>query len=523
MALPDQPQVPSVDPIPTPPLRTEAPADFTPKADTFLASWPKMVTQFNNTISKLSDLAAWVKAVANAAFDSATASDSSAKASAASAQQSSGFADASKASADASAASLASSRVVQSAVENSAGLPPGGDIGSVLRIKNAQGEKEWWKIVLSQVGDTVTSTQAPDTNWVPTGAIYPQSLYPALYTKLGKIPDFRDDQFQTFSYPGGSNLGVGDWAYGNGVLFGMGIPASTNTYSIFYSRDLGATWTVLGKAANYYVSQIAFGNNIFVAPDNGGSVVSVLDTTNNQTFNYNLPSTNNWSLCAFGNNVFITIGTGGQANNQARSLDNAKTWQASTFPSDMVNPANLVFFNGMFMVFSGTASFPYYYTSTDGLSWTKRNAPAALAYSRRNMAVANGALIAVDGNTTYKTTNGINWTNNSGGNPFVFSTNLYVLGGGDNVFIAAAAGSATGKLYFSVDGFNWSFRNKLITPTTQSANIPIFANGNFLIHVSNVQYAWKIKPYSYNTASQFYTTDVPVNSQIGLTQYIRGA
>lgn len=488
-------------------------ASIGPFTDDLIAAITWMGNQVTDVASFRDQAAASAKAAAQSVSDAA-----------AQVKLATDQAVASKGSADSAAASLASVKVVAQAVDASAGLPPTNLPGGVLRQKpDGSGAKEWWLPILSQVGDTIISTQAPNTDWVPTGSVYPQSLYPNLFAKLGKIPDFRDDQFQTFGYPGGSTIGVGDWAYGNGVLFGMGIPASINTFSIFYSRDLGATWAVLGKAANYYVNQIAFGNNVFVAPDNGGSVVSVFDTTNNQSYNYNLPNQNNWAFCAFGNNTFIALGSGGATNNQARSTDNGKTWQVSTFPSDMTSPGNIVFFSAMFMVFSSNSAFPFYYTSADGLSWTKRNAPGAIAFSRRSMAVANGVLIALDSSTTYKTTNGVNWINNVGGNPFTYSNSLFAVAGGENVFMVAPGGSASGKVYFSTDGFNWAFRNKLLTPTTQAANIPIYANGSFLIHVSNASYAWRIKAFSYNNSTQFYTSDAPVNPQIGLTQYIRGA
>jgi len=513
---------PSINPLPQAPNRAMARTVYPVVADAWAAAIGPWTTQVNDVVTWMGKQVDAIAASVKAVSDSATAAGQAVTDAQAQVKLATDQAQASKGSAESAAGSLASVKVVAQAVDAAAGLPPANLPGGVLRqALDGSGKKEWWLPVLSQVGDTVTSTQAPTSDWVPTGGIYLQSTYPALYAKLGKIPDFRDDQFQTFNWPGNSTVNLGSMAYGNGMLFAQGIPANTNDYRFLYTKDFGVTWNTLIKNANYQVNQIAFGNNLFLAPDNGGNIVTIFDTTTYQSSISYLPSQGNWFYCVFGNNTFIVLASGGSTSNQARSTDNGKTWQTSTFPTDMVNIGQVIYFNGLFMVFSGSSTFAFYYTSPDGLSWTKRAAPAALNFSLRNTVTTNGTLIAMDASTTYKTTNGINWTNNLGGNPFNYVAGAWAVCAGDGVFLAIPTSTYSGKVYFSMDGFIWSSRNKFITPTTQGIYTPIYAGGNFLASVGQQGYIWKIKGFSYNTSLQFYASDAPQTGQIGFTQYVR--
>lgn len=71
--------IPTVSTLPPAPTRADAPADFTTKADTFVAALPKLVTQVNLTVSGMNDQASYldqlktdVNGYKNAAAQSAT-------------------------------------------------------------------------------------------------------------------------------------------------------------------------------------------------------------------------------------------------------------------------------------------------------------------------------------------------------------------------------------------------------------------------------------------------------------------
>ena len=52
--------IPTVSTLPPAPTRADAPADFTTKADTFVAALPKLVTQVNLTVSGMNDQASYL-------------------------------------------------------------------------------------------------------------------------------------------------------------------------------------------------------------------------------------------------------------------------------------------------------------------------------------------------------------------------------------------------------------------------------------------------------------------------------
>lgn len=96
---------PQITPLPTPPVRSDAPADFSSKADAFVAALPGFATQAN--------------AQADYNEARATASDASATASAVSAGESAGYAGDSAASA---ASALASEQAADATAANLASL-----------------------------------------------------------------------------------------------------------------------------------------------------------------------------------------------------------------------------------------------------------------------------------------------------------------------------------------------------------------------------------------------------------------
>lgn len=381
MAIDPQPQVPVVDDIPVPPLRTEAPADFTPKADTFLASWPKMVAQFNASIGKLNALAVWIKTVATGALDSAAASDASAKASAASAGQSSGFADTSKGYRDAAKQVYDSTVVVGQAVDASAGLPPTNLPGGVLRQKpDGSGVKEWWLPVLSRVGDSMVSAGQPDSTWIPDDTRYLQSLWPELYAKIGAI--------------------------GYDVM-------SDN------SKVNNATNFSLGQANTF--NAIAMGlNDVVIGVTSAGQVFDLTNATSSTNPLYNSP--NNYALndiATDGKGTFIACGNSG---NFIKSTDNGATWASISMPSGTSNynwQSIATDAKGGWIAFNNSGpSYPLLRSINNGVNWSNVIVSSAglsgSDWFRPVYDAASNAWYAqsrTGSNVIFKSTNvGVNWT-----------------------------------------------------------------------------------------------------------------
>lgn len=87
---------PIITPLPAPPIRSDAPADFSSKADAFVAALPPMVTQTNASIAFINDTAVdaseaiEASATAVAAKNAALASANNAAASALAAESAPG-------------------------------------------------------------------------------------------------------------------------------------------------------------------------------------------------------------------------------------------------------------------------------------------------------------------------------------------------------------------------------------------------------------------------------------------------
>lgn len=516
---------PSITALPDAPQRRMARDVYPVVADKWAAALGPWTTEVNAVVTWMGQQIDAAAASKKAASDSATAAGQAVSDAQAQVKLATDQAVASKASADSSAASLASNQAIAQAVKAATGLPQIIMPGAVIRQKlDGSGNVEYWNLVVSQVGDTVLSTQAPDPTWILTGATYPQNSYPALYAKLGKLPDFRDDQITTSGLPSGSaTISAGMPAYGGGTLLVMGVVSATNSYAFHYSKDLGATWASVNKPANYYVNALVFGNGVFVGPDQGGTYANIFDPSTNQISVYNLPSQSTWTLAEFGNNMFICMMNSINIGNYATSTDNGKTWTARNAPNDL-QPGALKFFNGMFMLFDAR-SVNYYYTSTDGINWSKRTLPGTFGITNKYIAITNGTLAIMSGVNFYKTTNGTVWSSSLGTNPISTAQSSGIfLAAGDGVFAIFTDTSTAAKIFYSMDGVSWGFRNKVLTPTTQTlGSLPIYAAGNFVFFVSQANYMWKVKPYSYNTASLFYSVDAPAFAQVGLNQYIKAS
>lgn len=134
--------IPTVSTLPPAPTRADAPADFTTKADAFVAALPPLVTEVNLTVKGMNDQASYldqlktdtIKATsdnATAAANSAKSSSDSAAASATSANQAAEFRD--------------SAQTAAAAAQSSAGLPSISGKTDFMLSVNANGNGVEWR------------------------------------------------------------------------------------------------------------------------------------------------------------------------------------------------------------------------------------------------------------------------------------------------------------------------------------------------------------------------------------------
>lgn len=495
---------PSITALPDAPQRRMARDVYPVVADKWAAALGPWTTQVNAVVTWMGNQVDAIAASAKAASDSATAAGQALT-------EASTQAGNAKTSADAASRSLTSTETVAAAVRAQINLPSlVGQKGKFWVVNDDEKTLGLQQLTINQVGDTIISTQAPDSTWVPTGGIYLQSLYPALFAKLGRVPDFRDDQISTFFpdtfYP------YSIAASGNNLVM-TGYAPNQSRPEVRVSSDNGATWVVSTTNITSYAT--AYGNNTFVAVGyNSGSVVV---STNNGVFTGYGISNEAWRSAAFGNNLFVTVTDTGAR--YAVSSDNGKTWTASALPNNQACP-KVVFVSGLFVAFSSTTP-GVYFTSANGTSWTQRSLPAAVAIGSDGggVVVSNGVLVLLNQTYAYTTRDGINWTTINTNLPFIFDVN-YKLAAGDGVFVVQAPASV-GKVFFSTNLLQWGSRSRVTVTGSQATGPATIANGFCFLTNAATGAVYRLKPVSYG-ASQFYGTD-PIQASVGLAHFIKAA
>jgi hypothetical protein len=225
------------------------------------------------------------------------------------------------------------------------------------------------------------------------------------------------------------------------------------------------TWTIIdadglfGKSTTYnFIRKIVFGNNIFIATSNNGSMavskdgikwtpVDVRSIFDMQVYDHR------YTEIAFGNGKFVAGSYKGQI---AYSSDGVK-WTLvndSTFGDEDV--AGILFGKDKFIAVAENNRKKAY--SSDGIKWTavdsKYDSIAILAYG-------NGRLIGLnnyetDGRMAYST-DFVKWTVEEDAKDVISGSNITAIAFGKDKFVA---GSGGGRIIYSSDGIKWLLVNR---------------------------------------------------------------
>jgi hypothetical protein len=148
------------------------------------------------------------------------------------------------------------------------------------------------------------------------------------------------------------------------------------------------------------------GTTIIVVGGSGGNLVSSTDSGATFTARTSGFGSNVINSIAFGNGIFVAVGNNGTITTSTDGV----TWTART-SGVSTNPLYGVYYlNGNFIAVGGGASGGTggITTSTDGITWTKRTTPSSTANELYSVAYGNGYYVAV-GN--FSTTAGVYSTN----------------------------------------------------------------------------------------------------------------
>lgn len=195
----------------------------------------------------------------------------------------------------------------------------------------------------------------------------------------------------------------------------------------------------------------------------------------------------NWTDIAWGNNTFVAISLAAGANDVMVSADGV-TWTAIT--SGIANQwRGITYANGMFVVVGQTGSGNRVMTSPDGRTWTARASASNLSW--RSVTYGAGLFVAVCDNTgagsqqVMTSPDGITWTlrNTPATGPYnwvdvAFGAWTPIGGSAIQLFIAISVTAVATNVMYSTDAITW------LPASTGSADIPrsiSFGQGIFVV------------------------------------------
>ncbi|WP_152394570.1 X2-like carbohydrate binding domain-containing protein [Paenibacillus guangzhouensis] len=256
-------------------------------------------------------------------------------------------------------------------------------------------------------------------------------------------------------------LGTGGENY-LGVIYG----GNNNRYvvvgssgEISYSMAIGRNqwiWTsgkASGNAAVYGFSDVAYGNNKFVAVGNGGKVYTASSYANVWQ-EQNSGWGNNLEGVTYGKNMFVAVGRFGTI---LTSADGGVTWTNRS--QGTIWPVRDIGYYGHNFIAVGQIG--NILNSSDGARWQKQAMDSSIGFE--SVSYGNGTYVAVGpGNVVMTSPNGMAWTSRASGGSW--TDTYYGLTFGEGKFVAVKYG---GKIRSSLDGVTWT---DVTSPTTNTLN-----------------------------------------------------
>jgi hypothetical protein len=187
----------------------------------------------------------------------------------------------------------------------------------------------------------------------------------------------------------------------------------------------------------------------------------------------------------------------------------SRKWTVTDAPGIIGTVSMMSYLNGIFLAGAGGKIA----TSTDGLTWTTRNALYTSAIN--GAAYGNSQYLLIgDNGYTRASTNGITWTSRTS-----YGGDMYGVAFGNGVFCMGGSG---GSMATSTDGVTWTSRNSAFSGST--IRDVIYAESTFVaigdsgkIATSTDATTWTIR-----TAPNFTTQDVNAIIHDGSSFYVFG-
>ena len=533
--------VPTINPLPQAPSRSDGPVAFNALADPFIAALPPFVLQANALAAAINNALTSIASSVDAAAGSAAAAATSANAA-------NGFKNAAAAQVGLAAdqVGLAANQVAlavnaknsaeaaAAAAGSAAGLPSlAGNAYKVLRV-TANGLAVEWGLGLPAVagvavgkllvvgagntvswtekyniGDTLMSAVSPGSLWLPVdGSIRAQSSYPALFAALGIMGSNVGQAWSSVSN-GSSTTSIRFASDENGTVI-----AINNDWTISRSTDYGVTFALQPTVRTNATSIATDGSGTWIITTSAIAGTAYRSTDNGLTWStVNLPSTssNGWQKIVYaGNNVWLAITTAIANSNIARSTNGGASWAGvahglgSVILSEIGTDKN-----------TGVCLFSYGTT-------VRRSTDYGATWSTILTAASTIQAIGTDGAGTWliSGSNGVTNTYLSKNNAIGFVLTPMPAGAGGAMFITYA------NLTFFIQipsAFPYTYVDSIFsqigTAPSGIQNCVHAGKGILVGPGGSVGTAARSLPYAYDTATQF---QLPRQvSPVGLQTYIK--
>lgn len=370
-----------------------------------------------------------------------------------------------------------------------------------------------WRDAGQKIGDALFTARTPDATYLPlNGSVYSQAAYPELFSIVGLISGSFAETWSAVTSNAGSNAINAVETDGNGVWVAAGAAGA-----MVRSTDNGVTWTAVtsgfdataisGLTCDRSGIWVAVGNRVITRSTNNGATWTVI--TN--------PSTSIITLLGVSTNragVFIasTASNSGQFY-LVRSVDSGLTWalvmvvNTGSYTSSAIatdRKGTWIANNGV----SGTTT--QYRSNDDGATWSQFGVPIGFGKLTTD---GNGVWIGIGSPTTVTRSadNGVTWQN------YVLPTaasNSFIVTDGKGTYLVGSAASTISK---SQDGgMTWT----AVTPGLSSPLCGAFGKDSVcMIGGAAGVLRRSVPTYTYDTATQFKLPNQP--AAIGLAAYIK--
>lgn len=309
-------------------------------------------------------------------------------------------------------------------------------------------------------GDVVFIKQSGDDSiWVDgqTGAIQGTPSLPGKYALSIRLSDLSGNYVdRSFTVVVKPEPGCA-WSYSTGlpatswwssVSYGNGLFAAVASGATMTSPD-GVSWTSRGSMGS--LVDVIYANGQFAAIGMGGAAATSSNGTSWSSTSQGFSTS--YNAIAYGNGKYVAVG--GDPTYRAATSSNGTSWTRNAALGGTW--WDIAFGNGIFVAV-GTASggppLRTIMTSTDGVNWTLRDTPSAIA-GLDTVTYGGGKFVAIGnfGRMT-ESTDGINWTY-SGYLPYAGWKSVSY---GNGLYVAVGSGGARYGVVTSPDGVNWTIR-----------------------------------------------------------------